>query len=120
MFGVKPDIFSFDADAGLDLFFSDWHSLDFVQQGGIVAYGVVPTRSGLDAADAATIFIRWLKAASAAGDPQQFAQRAMITATCGLGLLEETSIEESFRVAHSVSKLVKTLAGSEADDDLAE
>jgi len=120
MFEVKPDIFSFDADAGLDLFFSDWHALDFVQQGGIVAYGVVPTRSGLDAADAATIFIRWLKAASAAGHPQKFAQRAMITATCGLGLLEEASIEESFRVAHSVSKLVKTLAGSEAGDDLAE
>jgi hypothetical protein len=114
---VKPDIFSFDADAGLDLFFADWRALDFVQQGGMVAYGLVPTRSGLDAADAASIFIRWLKAASAAGDPQKFAQRAMITATCGLGLLDGTSIEESFRVAQSVSKLVKTLAGTEPSNE---
>src|SRR5271163_4392382 len=86
---AKPDILSFDADEGLDLFFSDWHALDFVQQGGTVAYGLVPTRPGVNAADAASIFIRWLKAASLAGDPRTFAQRAMITATCGLGLLEE-------------------------------
>jgi hypothetical protein len=115
MYRAKPDILSFDAHQGLDLFFADWHALDFVQQGGTVAYGLVPTRTGLDAADAATIFIRWLKAASLAGDPQKFAQRAMITATCGLGLLDETSIEESFGVAHSISKLVKTLVGSEAN-----
>ena len=116
MFRAKPDIFSFDAEAGLDLFFADWHALDFVQQGGMVAYGLIPTRSGLDAADAASIFIRWLKAASGAGDPQRFAQRGMITATCGLGLLDEASIDESFRVAHSVSKLVKTLVGTEASE----
>src|SRR5580704_16010658 len=114
---AKPDILSFDADEGLDLFFTDWHALDFVQQGGTVAYGLVPTRAGLNAADAASIFIRWLKAASLAGDPQKFAQRAMITATCGLGLLDETSIEESFGVAHSISKLVKTLVGSETEVD---
>ena len=42
---VKPDILSFDADEGLDLFFADWHALDFVQQGGI---GCI--RSGADAA----------------------------------------------------------------------
>ena len=115
---AKPDILSFDAHAGLDLFFTDWRALDFVQQGGTVAYGLVPTRSGLDAADAASIFIRWLKGASSAGDPQRFARRAMITATCGLGLVEERSIEESFRVAQSVSKLVRTLAGTEASDEL--
>jgi hypothetical protein len=116
MFRAKPDILSFDADEGLDLFFTDWHALDFVQQGGTVAYGLVPTRPGVNAADAASIFIRWLKAASLAGDPRTFAQRAMITATCGLGLLDETSIEESFGVAHSIRKLVKTLVGSEVDE----
>lgn len=115
---VKPDILSFDAHEGLELFFADWHARDFVQQGGTVAYGLVPTRSGLNAADSASLFIRWLKVASSAGNPQKFAQRAMITATCGLGLLDETSIEESFRVAHSISKLVKTLAGTGMSDEL--
>ena len=112
MYRAKPDILSFDAYEGLDLFFADWHALDFVSQGGIVAYGVVPTQPGLNAADSASIFIRWLKAASSAGDPQKFAQQAMITATCGLGLLDESSVEESFTVAHSVSKLLRTLAGT--------
>jgi hypothetical protein len=109
---AKPDILSFDAHEGLDLFFADWHALDFLNQGGTVAYGIVPTRPGLNAVDAASIFIRWLKAASLAGDPQKFAQRAMITATCGLGLLDTSSVAESFSVAHSISKLIRTLAGA--------
>ena len=108
---VKPDIISFDAHEGLDLFFSDSHALDFVHQGGIVAYGVVPTRAGVNAVDSATIFLRWLHAASQAGDPQEFAQRAMITATCGLGLLDQSSVPESFGVAHAISKTIRALAG---------
>jgi hypothetical protein len=107
---VKPDILSFDAHEGLDLFFADSHALDFVHQGGTVAYGIVPTRPGLNAVDSASIFIRWLQAASLAGDPQRFAQRAMITATCGLGLLDISSVAESFSVAHSVGKLIRALA----------
>jgi hypothetical protein len=109
---VQPDIISFDAHVGLDSFFADWHALDFMQHGGTVAYGIVPTRPGLNAVDSASIFVRWLKAASLAGDPQKFAQRAMITATCGLGLLDTSAVTESFNVAHSVSKLIRSLAGS--------
>jgi hypothetical protein len=112
---ARPDIISFDAYEGLDLFFADWHAMDFVQQGGTVAYGIVPTRPGVNAVDSAGIFLRWLKAASLAGDPQKFAQRAMITATCGLGLLETSAVAESFSVAHSVSKLIRSLAGSEEE-----
>jgi hypothetical protein len=109
---AKPDILSFDAHEGLDLFFADSHALDFVHQGGTVAYGIVPTRPGLTAIDSASIFLRWLKAASLAGDPQKFAQRAMITATCGLGLLDTSSTAESFSVAHSISRLIRALAGA--------
>jgi hypothetical protein len=108
---AKPDILSFDAHEGLELFFSDSHALDFVHQGGMVAYGIVPTRAGVNAIDSASIFIRWLQAASEAGDPQEFAQRAMITATCGLGLLDMSSVVESFSVAHNISKLIRALAG---------
>jgi hypothetical protein len=116
MRGVKPDILSFDAYEGLELFFSDSHALDFVHQGGIVAYGIVPTRSGVNAVDSASIFLRWLQAASQAGDPQEFAQRAMITATCGLGLLTPSSISESFGVAHGISKMIRGLAGRPAEE----
>jgi hypothetical protein len=113
---VKPDILSFDASEGLELFFSDSHALDFVHQGGIVAYGIVSTRSGVNAIDSASIFLHWLQAASQAGDPQEFAQRAMITATCGLGLLNPFSISESFGVAHGVSKLIRGLAGKPKEE----
>ncbi len=117
---VQPDIISFDAHEGLDSFFADWHALNFMQQGGTVAYGIVPTRPGVNAVDSASIFLRWLKAASLAGDPQKFAQRAMITATCGLGLLDTSAVAESFGVAHSVSKLIRSLAGSpELDEEIA-
>ena len=108
---VKPDILSFDAHEGLDLFFSDSHALDFVHKGGLVAYGIVPTRTGVNAVDSARIFLRWLEAASQAGDPQEFAQRAMITATCGLGLLNPSSIAESFAVAQAISRTIRALAG---------
>lgn len=116
MFHTQPDILSFDAHEGLESFFADSHALDFVNQGGTVAYGVVPTKRHLNAVDAASLFIRWLEAASRTGDPQRLARRAMITATCGLGLLDTASVAESFHVAHGVSKLVRSLTG-EADEE---
>jgi hypothetical protein len=117
MYRARPDILSFDAHEGLDLFFSDSHALDFVHQGGTVAYGIIPTRQGLNAIDSASIFVRWLQAASRAGDPQKLAQNAMITATCGLGLLDTSSVSESFSVAQSVSKLIRSLAGDPEQSD---
>ena len=115
---AKPDILSFDAHEGLDLFFTDSHALDVVHQGGMVAYGIVPTRPGVNAVDSASILIRWLQAAPQADDPHEFAQPAMITATCGLGLLDTSSVAESFSVAHSISKLIKALAGKPKNNDL--
>ncbi len=112
MFRAKPDILSFDAHEGLESFLADPHALDFVYQGGTVAYGLVPTRPHLNAVDSASIFIRWLEAASLTGNPQKLAERAIITATCGLGLLDTSSVVESFNVAHGVSKLIRRLAGT--------
>jgi hypothetical protein len=110
-----PDIISFDAHEGLESFFADPDARNFVNRGGMVAYGVVPTLPRLTTLDATSIFVRWLRAASSIGDPQRLARSAIVTATCGLGLLEPASIAESFSVAHGVSKLIRTLArGDEA------
>lgn len=111
MLRAKPDILSFDAHEGLELFFADPEARGFVQEGGTVAYGIVPTLASLEETDSTLIFMRWLKAAALAGDPQQLARQTMITATCGLGLLQPHSAAESFRVAHGVSKLIRSLAG---------
>jgi len=93
------------------LFFADPDARSFLDQGGAVAYGMIPTSANLGALDSVNIFIRWLKAAMVAGDPQRLARNAMITATCGLGLLDPPSVAESFRVAHGVSKMIRNLAG---------
>ncbi len=110
---LKPDILSFDAHEGLELFFANRHALEFVRNGGLVAYGMVPTWPSLAALDPAALFARWLAAASLADHPQELAQRSMITATCGLGLLEPSAVAESFNLAHGVSRLIRNLAGSE-------
>jgi hypothetical protein len=115
---AKPDILSFDAHEGLELFFADPDVRGFLDQGGVVAYGMIPTSSNPGsnpgALDSVSIFIRWLKAAMLAGDPQKLARHAMITATCGLGLLDPSAVAESFRAAHGVSKMIRNLAGYSA------
>lgn len=111
MFHAQPDILSFDAHEGLELFIADPGARGFLRQGGTVAFGIVPTLSSLDGMDATSVFIRWLKAASLTGDPQQLARQSMITATCGLGLLPPVAAAESFRLALGVSKLVRSFAG---------
>jgi hypothetical protein len=108
---AQPDILSFDAHEGLELFFADEDAREFVKQGGAVAYGLIPTWRSLEGIDPASIFSRWMKAATLAGDPQELARRALITATCGLGLLEPSSVAESFTAAHAVGKLIHALAG---------
>jgi hypothetical protein len=108
---IHPDILSFDAHEGLELFFADQHALEFVRNGGLVAYGMIPTWPSLGALEPAAVFARWLAAASLTGHPQELARGAMITATCGLGLLETSSMAESFNLAHDVSKLIRNLAG---------
>ena len=110
MCSVKPDILSFDAYEGLERFCTGSHGQAFVREGGIVAYGIVPTWPGLDSLNAMTLFTRWLTAASLAGDPQQLASQAMITATCGLGLLNTGAAEASFRLARSLGSLIRELA----------
>jgi hypothetical protein len=107
---VKPDILSFDAYEGLERFFTDARAKEFLHNGGIVAYGLVPTWPSLDSLSPMNLFTRWLTAASLAGDPHELARQAIITATCGLGLLNPHSATESFQLAQGVGKLIRAFA----------
>ena len=111
---VNPDILSFDAHQGLEFSSPTQTPVAFVRDGGIVAYGMIPTLQDLSTVRAEQIFSRWLTLASLAGDPQQFARSAMITATCGLGLLTPEAATESFAMARHVGKLIRNLAGEPA------
>lgn len=109
MSAANPDIISFDAHEGLEQFFSSRSALEFLDRGGWVAYGLIPTSSGLSSLRGSSIFSRWLVAASLAGDAQALAQRAIVTATCGLGLLDHSAIADSFHLASDVGTLIRRL-----------
>lgn len=108
---AKPDILSFDAHQGLEQFFASPEASVFMKDGGWVAYGMIPNSPSLSASQPASIFSRWLAAAAMMGDPEALAQRAMITATCGLGLLDPLVVRDSFQLAQKVGMLIKRLAG---------
>lgn len=114
MCAAMPDILSFDAHHGLEQFFASRHAFSFLDRGGWVAYGMIPTSKDLTSLDAPSIFGRWLACASMAGDPQSLAQRAIVSATCGLGLLPASSVRQSFHLAQAFGKLIRQLAGVEA------
>ncbi len=108
---VGADILSFDAHAGLEEFFLEKEARAHMQRGGLVAYGLIPTWPSLADLDANTIFRRWLASAAMVGDPQELARAAMVSATCGLGMLDDNAARESFALADAVSSLFRKLAG---------
>jgi hypothetical protein len=115
---VQPDILSFDAHQGLEHFFADADALNFARNGGVVAYGLIPTWKDMKGLSPVSVFTRWLTLASLAGDPQQFARTAMVTSTCGLGLLHPDAVAESFAMAQSVGKLIHGFAEAPEPYDL--
>lgn len=107
---ARPDILSFDAHQGLEPFFECPDVQAFLVGGGWVAYGLVPTLPSLSTAQPAAIFGRWLAAAALTDEPEALAQRAIVTATCGLGLLDPQAVRDSFQVAHGVAALIRRMA----------
>lgn len=108
MCAARPDVLSFDAHFGLEEFFAHPGARAYVEGGGWVAYGLIPNS---EPPRAPAIFSRWLAAAAMAGEPEMLAQRAMVTATCGLGLLEPAAVEQSFEAARTVGCLIRQLSG---------
>ena len=110
---ARPDILSFDAHEILELFFANAEAMAFAREGGLVAYGIIPTLQDLSALQAEQLFTRWLMAASLAGDPQQFARNALVTATCGLGLVNPDSVPASFQLAQKLGTLIRSVANGQ-------
>lgn len=111
MLAAEPDVLSFDAHRELETFFSYHEAIKFVERGGWVAYGLIPNAAELRTLQPTALFNRWLIAASMTSDPQMLAQRSLITATCGLGLLSKDSADRSFQMASGVGQLLRRLAG---------
>jgi len=110
MLQANPDILSFDAHAGLERFCANRSARAFMLDGGQVAFGLVPTWSRLDGLTAESLFFRWLHAAREAGDVRQLARHSLVTATCGLGLLDHTAARAAFDIARPLACLLERIA----------
>jgi len=111
---ARPDIVSFDAYQGLEVFCADPAAQDFLRTGGLVAWGLVPTWSRLDQLDPQALFARWLGAATGVMAVEAVARQALITATCGLGLLPEPAVASSFHLAHQLAQRIAQVAQATA------
>ncbi len=105
---VGPDLFSFDAHSGGDVFAGDPDARRFLGNGGRVAWGWIPTRDDLADLDAEAIASRWWDATaslSAADDgptPGRVRDLSLVTAACGLAGSSEATCERSFALAREV------------------
>ena len=111
---ARPDIVSFDAYQGLEVFCADPAAQDFLRTGGWVACGLVPTWPRLDQLDPQTLFARWLGAATGVMAVEAVARQTLITATCGLGLLPTPAVASSFRLAHQLAQRIAQVAQATA------
>jgi hypothetical protein len=107
---ASPDLYAFDAHHGLSRFCSEAASQGFVQRGGHVAYGLVPTGQALDGLTAEGLFSRWLQTASLMGDVTTQARRTLITPAGGLGRVDLSAVSATFSFAHRISYLVNWIA----------
>jgi hypothetical protein len=106
---IEPDLYSFDAFHGGEVFGADVDAARFVAAGGHVAWGWVPTLDDLDGTCAQKIVQRWrdathaLAAHSDVGE-ERIRARSLVTASCGLAGSSVPTCEKSFQIALEVSR----------------
>ena len=105
---IEADVFSFDAHHGGAAFAADLEGKRFVDGGGHVAWGWIPTLDDLSGIHPNSVLERWLDATAALGaaDDGGLARvraRSLITASCGLAGSSLSTCERSFEIAHEVS-----------------
>jgi hypothetical protein len=104
---IDADIFSFDAHNGGDAFGSDPEARRFLDGGGHIAWGWIPTRDDLSAIRAHEILARWSDAAAfldRENGPGRVLARSLVTASCGLAGSSLSTCERSFQIAREVSR----------------
>jgi hypothetical protein len=111
---VGPDFVSFDAHAAPTGLLADECIARFVDGGGWVGLGVVPTGPEAESADASRLAARLLPGLLENPDPGALVERILITATCGLGLSSPPGAHRSFRVAREVGERLGQAVGPSA------
>lgn len=107
----EPDAISFDAHRALEAFAADAAVRAFVQRGGWLAPGLIPTRRDPAGISVAEPFTRWLLAGGREEDAVRLARQSIVTASCGLGLVPPSAARASFRAAGRLGARLRRMAG---------
>jgi methionine synthase II (cobalamin-independent) len=105
------DILSFDAYGFFDriILFRD-RLMEFISNGGIIAWGLVPTLNEEDLRQTTTddLKARWQRCLTGMGaDPELIRKMALITPSCGTGLLSRELSVKALSLTHDLSKAIR-------------
>ncbi len=104
---LQPNLISFDAHQGLELFLAAPEVREFIASGGALGIGMIPTVKRLAPHTAAECFARWLTALDETLPLEDLVQRSVWTATCGLGLLDAPAARESFSQVRQLAQMAQ-------------
>jgi hypothetical protein len=110
MLAMQPDILAFDAYEAPEVLAQLPHFTNFLRRGGTVAYGMVPTDPARARETAESLFARWSNAVAPCGPMSTVARQSLVTATCGLGLLQEDAAHRIFQTTQHVARLMQRAA----------
>lgn len=105
LLALQPDIVSLDAHIELENLLSLPSARMFIDAGGSIALGAVPTWPDLSAFDPTAFLIRLALAVPDQRFLEQLARQSFITATCEVGLLSQDAAQQSFETAASLHGL---------------
>jgi len=87
----------------------------FVERGGVLAWGIVPTSDAVFEEDMGSLVKKmdgqWEELVKRGIDMDTLSRQALITPSCGAGLLSEEAAERIYRLAAEVSGILRERAG---------
>ncbi len=99
---LRPHILSFDAFHGLEAFAADPAGRAFVEEGGVVAYGLVPAVPEQADVEPRALRQRW-KRCFTADLLGRAARQSLVTPSCGIASATEDYARRCFRIAIEVA-----------------
>lgn len=110
VFAAAPDVISFDAYHELEPYMAAAHATGFIEEGGILALGLIPTIADPFVVTPEALLARWMSTVQDMGlSPNRLLAHTVITATCGLGLVDENAARGSFLQAQRLARRLAPL-----------
>ncbi len=107
---LAPDLVSFDAYRGLEVFLAQPKVCEYVAEGGTLGFGMIPTTETLAPCTVGECFTRWVAAMDDSYPLEELAARSFWTATCGLGLVTHAAAQDSFRRTTELARMLEQIS----------